>query len=198
MRPSELQPYQLMQMVADFLEQHAVAYRVVGSMASMAYGEPRFTNDVDMLVDLKLDLVAPFCSAFPPPDFYVSESAAREAILRRRQFNLLHIPSGFKVDLIVPMESEFSRLELSRGQRMTSEGEFSVWFGSAEDVLLNKLVFYRSGGSEKHLRDIASMLKIQRDRIDRSYVELWAAKLDVVAEWELVCQRMQSSADNSY
>ena len=196
MSAPELQPYQLMQIVADFLEGQGVSYRVVGSMASMSYGEPRFTNDVDILADLKLDGVAPLCAAFPPPDYYVSESAAREAILRRRQFNILHIPSGLKVDLIIPPDSDFARSELSRGRRLTSEGEFSVWFGSPEDVLLNKLVFYKSGGSEKHLRDIASMLKIQGDRIERTYIEQWATQLGVRAEWQLVCERRQECGDH--
>ncbi len=157
--------------MADFLEGQGVSYRVVSSMASMSYGEPRFTNDVDILADLKLDGVAPLCAAFPTPDYDISESAAREAILRWRQFNILHIPSGLKVDLIIPPDSDFARSELSRGRQLTSEGEFSVWFGSPEDVLLNKLVFYKSGGSDKHLRDIASMLKIQGDRIERTHIE---------------------------
>ncbi len=196
MSAPELQPYQLMQIVADFMEGQGVSYRVVGSMASMSYGEPRFTNDVDILADLKLDGVAPLCAAFPHPDYYVSESAAREAILRRRQFNILHIPSGLKVDLIIPPDSDFARSELSRGRRLTSEGEFSVWFGSPEDVLLNKLIFYKSGGSEKHLRDIASMLKIQGDRIERTYIERWATQLGVRAEWQLVCERRQECGDH--
>lgn len=192
MNASEFQPYELMQVVADFLEGQGVTYRVVGSMASMMYGEPRFTNDVDILVDLKPDRVAPLCAAFPPPDYYVSASAAREATLRRRQFNILHIPSGLKVDLIIPPDSEFARSELSRGRLLTSEGEFSVWFGSPEDVLLSKLVFYRSGGSEKHLRDIASMLKIQGDRIEVTYIEHWTAQLGVQTEWQLVCDQMRA------
>ena len=190
MNARDLQPYELMQVMADFLEGQGVSYRVVGSMASMAYAEPRFTNDVDILADLKLDGVAPLCVAFPPPDYYVSESAAREAILRKRQFNILHLPSGLKVDLIIPPDSEFARSELSRGRRLTSEGEFSVWFGSPEDVLLNKLIFYKCGGSEKHLRDVASMLKIQGDRIERTYIEQWVDRLGVRDEWQLVCDRI--------
>ena len=49
MTPSDLQPYELMQRMADFLERESVPYRVIGSIASIAYGEPRFTNDVDIL-----------------------------------------------------------------------------------------------------------------------------------------------------
>ena len=58
MKPSELQPQQLMQLLAAFFDSQSVTYRVVGSMASILYGEPRFTNDVDILVDLPVEKVA--------------------------------------------------------------------------------------------------------------------------------------------
>lgn len=189
--PAELQPFELMQIVAAFLERHGINYRIVGSLASMAYGEPRFTNDVDVLADLPTSIAAELCGAFPAPDYYVAESAVREAIARRRQFNILHIPSGLKVDVILPKDSDFSRMELTRGKRLTSEGEFSAWFGSPEDVILNKLIYFRSGGSEKHLRDIAGMFKLQSEKIDRSYIERWGAVLGVLTEWQLICNRLQ-------
>jgi hypothetical protein len=50
-------------------------------------------------------------SALSPPDYYVSESAALEAIRRTSQFNVIHIPSGLKVDVIVPKKSDFSDSE---------------------------------------------------------------------------------------
>src|SRR5215831_9835641 len=105
MSSADLQPHELMQIVADFFETHRIPYRVVGSMASMAYGEPRFTNDVDMVAELKQEHVAVLCAAFPAPDFYVSETAAREAVARRSQFNIIHPASGLKVDVIVPPDT---------------------------------------------------------------------------------------------
>jgi predicted nucleotidyltransferase len=59
MNPTELEPHQLMQRLADFMEAHEIAYRIVGSMASMVYGEPRFTNDVDIVVELRTEHVPP-------------------------------------------------------------------------------------------------------------------------------------------
>lgn len=192
MKPAELQPHELMQIVAEFFESQGIPYRVVGAMASMAYGEPRFTNDVDMVAELKLENVAALCAAFPPPDYYVSEQAVREAVTRRFQFNILHPASGLKVDVIVPPDTEFARSEARRIKRITSEGEYSAWFSSPEDVLLNKLLFYRLGGgvSDKHLRDIVGMMKVLQEKLDRSYIADWASKLGVTAEWQLVCDRL--------
>jgi hypothetical protein len=96
MNPVEMQPHELMQIVADFFESHGIDYRVVGSMASMAYGEPRFTNDVDIVADLPLDKVTELCGAFPAPDYYVSEQAARDAVPRR--FQVQHLASGLGLE----------------------------------------------------------------------------------------------------
>ena len=64
-----------MHLVAAFLEQQAIGYRGVGSLASMAYGEPRFTNIIDFLADIRLEHAAAFLQAFPPPEHYLSEAA---------------------------------------------------------------------------------------------------------------------------
>jgi hypothetical protein len=172
-----------MQRVASFLEGQRIAYRVVGSLASMAYGEPRFTNDVDILADVREGHVTALCRAFPSPEYYLSEPAIRQAIGNPGQFNIIHIPSGIKVDLIVSNGSEYARTELGRGRRLTSPGEFDVWFAAAEDVILNKLRYFKESGAEKHLRDIASMLKVQGTNIDRQYIGAWAPRLGVEAEW---------------
>jgi hypothetical protein len=188
MSPAELRPHELMQRVADFFESHGIAYRVVGSMASMAYGEPRFTNDVDIVAELKPEHAGQLCVAFPSPDYYLSPTAVSEAIARRSQFNIIHPASGLKIDVIVPPDTDFARSEASRIRRISSAGAYSAWFASPEDVLLYKLRYYRlSGGvSDKHLRDIASMIKLLRDRLDRDYITHWAGQLGVSAEWELV------------
>jgi hypothetical protein len=64
--PAEMQPHELMQIAADFFESQGIGYRVVGSLASMAYGEPRFTNDVDMVVELTRDKIAALSLHFRP------------------------------------------------------------------------------------------------------------------------------------
>ena len=195
MNPAELHPHELMQRMADFFESQGIAYRVVGSLASMAYGEPRFTNDVDIVAQLTLDKIGALNAAFPAPEYYLSESAAREAVARHLQFNIVHPASGLKVDVIVPPDTEFARSEAKRIRRITSEGEYSAWFGSPEDVLLNKLVYYQlsDGVSDKHLRDVAGMMKLLRENLDRDYIAEWAVKLGVAAAWELVRQRVDAA-----
>ena len=125
-------------------------------------------------------------------DHYLSDTAMRRAIQQAGQFNIIHIPSGIKVDMIVLKPDDYSRTEIQRGRRLASPGEFDVWFASPEDVILNKLVYYREGGSEKHLRDIASMLLVQGDSIDRAYIASWASRLEVLSEWQSLLERLET------
>lgn len=69
---------------------------------------------------------------------------------------------------------------------------YSAWFASPEDVLLNKLVYFKlsDGVSQKHLRDIAGMMKLQGQNLDRTYIVQWAERLDVQTEWQLICERV--------
>lgn len=195
MTPSELTPTQLLGIFAKFFESQQISYRVVGSMASMAYGEPRMTIDVDIVAELHAGNVPAIIAAFPAPEYYVSESAALEAIRRTSQFNVIHIPSGLKVDVIVPKKSDFSDSEQSRVRRLSDQSEFSAWYAAPEDVILNKLKYLKQSGgqSQKHVRDIGGMLKITGDQIDRDYIETWAAKLNVLDEWKLILMNINEA-----
>jgi hypothetical protein len=178
--------HQLLQSIANFFESEGIPYRVVGSMATIAYGEIRLTRDIDVLAAITPAVIPRICAAFAMPDFYVSEAAVRDALKRRSQFNIIHLSSGIKVDVIVPADEPFSRSEMSRGDKLITPGAYAAWFASPEDTILSKLVYYKMGESEKHLRDIAGVLRVQGERIDRAYIEHWAAQLEVVDEWRLV------------
>ncbi len=186
MSAADLKPWELLQKAADLFDSIQVPYRIVGSMAAMAYGEPRFTNDIDILVDLKLHHVDSLVEAFPEPDFYLSPEAARTAIRDRRQFNIIHFPSGLKLDIIQCKETAFGREDIQRGRRIAGDGAFDAWFATPENVIIVKLRYFKEGGSDKHLRDIRSILSIQGDLIDRAYVEHWGRQLDLLTEWQMV------------
>lgn len=187
---TELKPFELMQKAAIFFERLGILYRIVGSMASMAYSEPRFTNDIDILVDLREEHLEEIIQEFPAPDFYLSENAIREAIQNRHQFNIIHFPSGLKLDIIQRKNTEFGELDITLGQRLTSVGHYDAWFASPENLILVKLQYFQEGGSEKHLRDVASLLLVQGENIDRGYIMEWSKKIGVGEEWKLILNRI--------
>src|SRR4051794_32113644 len=149
---------------------------LVGSFASSAYGEPRFTQDIDIVLDLPAAQIPALCAAFPVPDFYVSESAVREAVQRRFQFNVLHTTSGNKIDFLLPRDDEWGRTQLGRRQRVRLLPDREGFAARPEDVILGKLWYFAEGGSDKHLRDIAGILRVSGDVVDRDDVGRWAAR----------------------
>ena len=183
---------ELLRHVVSVLEHLGVPYFVTGSVATAYFGEPRFTNDIDVVADLPLDRAGEFCGAFPAGEYYVSLPAVREAIVRRDQFNVIHPSSGLKIDVILPKDTPFDRSRLSRRLRVQPKAGYEAWFGSPEDVIVKKMDFYREGGSEKHLRDIAGVLKIMGNRIDRQYISDWSTRLGLGAIWEAILGRIGS------
>jgi hypothetical protein len=182
-------PSELLHFVVEALERIGLRYFVTGSVATIFFGEPRFTNDIDVVVDLPVEKIQQLCAAFPSPEFYLSEEAVRRAVSRRGQFNVIHPTSGLKVDVMVPADSPFNRSRFARAKRITPAPDFQATFSSAEDVILKKLEAYREGGSEKHLRDIAGVLKISGEHLDRGYIEDWADRLGTAEIWREVLKR---------
>jgi len=150
--------FELLCKIADALEKLRVPYIVVGSSASAAYGEPRFTNDIDVVADLHPQHVDSFCNEFPGPDYPLSRAAVESAIRTRFQFNLIHPASGLKVDFILSRADPYDQCQLQRARRVTQAPlTRAVQFASPEDVIVKKLEHFRLGESEKHIRDICGV-----------------------------------------
>lgn len=181
---------ELLTYVVSTLDRLAIPYMVVGSFASYAYGEPRFTQDIDIVLDLPAGGVPAFCDSFPAPEFYLSEPAVRDAVRTRFQFNILHPTSGNKIDCIFPSGNEWASSQLSRRRRLKLLEGVEAYVAGPEDVILGKLWYYTDGHSEKHLRDIAGILRISGDKVDRGNVGAWATKLGYSAIWNAILKKV--------
>jgi hypothetical protein len=123
----------------------------------------------------------------------VSAQAVANAIRSKHQFNVLHPDSGLKIDVIIASGSEFDRSRLSRRRRLQAFPDKTVCFAAPEDVILKKLAYFQEGGSEKHLRDIAGVLRVQGDKVDRTYIADWARRLGLSAQWQELLTRIEAS-----
>ena len=182
--------YDLLARVIEAFDGPQIPYLVTGSIASMAYGEPRLTNDINIVAGILEANIPGLLSAFPKEEFYLSEEAVRDAVRRRDQFNIIHPASGLKVDVMIRKDTAFDRSRFSRAQTIRPVGTYPAIFASPEDVIIKKMEYYREGGSEKHLRDIASMLRIGAADIDKAYVDEWAARLGLIPIWDAIKQRL--------
>jgi hypothetical protein len=181
---------ELQRRVVEVFEQLGIRYFVTGSIASIFFGEPRFTNDIDIVAEVEASHVAQLITLFPEDEFYVSADAIRHAIQHRTQFNIIHPTSGLKVDVMIPKQDELDRSRFERRLRIRPAPDFEVYYTSPEDLILKKLEYYEQGGSEKHLRDIAGILKSGRVQVDREYVTAWARRKGWDDVWEQILSQL--------
>lgn len=168
--------------VADALEALGVTYRVGGSVASSALGVGRTTLDVDIVADLPGRHVDAFI-ALLGQDFYADGDMMRDAIRRRASFNIIHIPTMMKVDIFVLKHRDFDLGAFERVTRaaISQHDDRTFPLTTAEDIILHKLEWFRLGDgvSERQWDDILGVMRIQRDALDRAYLERWARELGV-------------------
>jgi len=169
----------------DRLEQCGIPYMITGSVASMVYGEPRLTHDVDIVIELSLKEARRLASAFEEEQFYCPPLEAIEVEAGRRvrgRFNVIHHESGYKADLYLVGQDPLHRWAMA-GRVRVDLGGSPFWLAPPEYVIVRKLEYYREGRSEKHLRDIAAMLDVSGGQIDLAEVGEKVEELGLSREW---------------
>lgn len=182
--------FELLQKVVGVFERLGIPYLITGSVAAMAYGEPRLTNDIDIVAAIDEKHVKDLVMSFPSDEFYISEEMVREAIHCQGQFNIIHPTSGIKVDVIIKQDTPFDNSRFERLHRIYPAESYQANFAAPEDVIIKKMEYYKAGGSEKHLRDIAGILKISGEIVDWDYITEWAKRLELTEVWDAVREKL--------
>jgi len=164
-----------------------IRYMITGSVASIVYGEPRMTHDIDLVMELEFDDIERFGEAFPIETFYCPPTEVIKVELGRSyrgHFNLIHHETGFKADVYLRGRDSLHEWALNNRKKIDFEGE-SIWVAPIEYVILRKLEYFKEGKSEKHLRDIKGILTISADDIDFEELEKRVESLGLRREWQL-------------
>lgn len=175
---------ELLRHLVETMDALGIAYMIAGSQASIYYGEPRFTQDIDVVADIHESHVPGLLARFPAEQFYISEEAVREAIRTGGQFNIIHPAAGLKIDVMLKKDAPYDRAQFERRQRKSIAPDLDAYLATPEDIILYKMLYFSEGGSERHLRDILGMLRISGAAVDRTYVAEWAARLGLGTIWE--------------
>jgi hypothetical protein len=164
------------------LEMAGVRYAIGGSWASAAFGEPRMTNDVDVVVDFSPLSLDRFLGSLPN-EYFVDHEDARSALQLGRSFNVIYMPKPFKVDFFPAAAFPLGGLELDRAAPLaaTEISDVPVPVVTPEDILLAKLHWFRMGGEVSNVqwRDIQGIVRSRRHSMDRAYLKDTASAVGV-------------------
>jgi len=169
--------------VIEVLSRLQIPYMIGGSVAAIAYGEPRMTLDMDVVVDIT-PAQARSLSRSLGPEYYILLESILEAINSQGHFNIIQSEAGVKVDFYIMKKDEFGLSEFKRKRNEAFDENTSAVFASPEDIIIKKLEWFKMGESQKHLIDIKGILKYSKDKLELKYIDKWAAKIGVWETWQ--------------
>lgn len=176
-------PRTLLINIAGIFDELSLPYLITGGMAVSVWGRPRFTADIDIVVEIKPSDIKGLVKALKGLGRagYIDEDTAGEIVRKGGEFNFIDGITGIKVDFWVSSNGDF---DLSRFKRRSAKKILGqkIYFTSPEDLILSKLKWFKESGSNRHLEDAESVLKISGDDLDMGYLREWAKKLGVMNE----------------
>lgn len=159
-----------------------VRHYIGGSVASTMHGAIRSTMDVDVVCDLRADQVEAFLAAFGA-DVYLSQAAVRQAVEKRSCFNVIHLPTAYKVDVFVSRGRPFDVAAMERAipLPLAAGRETTVPVATPEDSIVAKLEWFRIGDetSERQWQDVSRLVALHGDVLDLAYMRRMAESVGV-------------------
>src|SRR5262245_53092522 len=182
MPPTRSESLDVLREAAAVLREMGITHALGGSMASSLYGEPRQTQDADILAEPFPDREEEFESHFGEA-YYVNIESIRDAIRIHSSFNIINLQVGFKIDIFIQDERPFDYEALRRRveQPLSEKAGDAMWVLTPEDVILSKLDLYRIGAetSQQQWADVLGVVRVQAGRLDDTYLEHWANELSL-------------------
>jgi hypothetical protein len=156
-----------------------IPYYITGGVAAIAYGEPRTTQDLDVVLSIQRADISELVHALEKAGFYVP--GVEDVVSGRMQtLQITHIESIARADLVIAAGDEFDRIKFERRQQYEIPGGVEVYLASPEDVILNKIRWGQRSQSEKQWRDVLGILKTQGEDLDYAYLIQWASRLNIL------------------
>jgi hypothetical protein len=177
-----------LRLVIEALNAAGVEYLIGGAIAEWAWGEPRATQDLDLVVNIPIKAINKLSKELKKRDMLIPAEIILDTILEERAdipINAIHMHSGLKADLYPVREEDELRQSAFQRRELVDYGPpiGKVYIHSPEDLILYKLMYFGLSQQSKHSRDIAAILKSKRNELDMSYIEQWVARFGLSSLW---------------
>ncbi len=169
--------------VIDVLEALGIEYFIWGGVAVALYGEPRFTRDMDVVIRLPLGRVEQMARLLKEDGYYVSVESIRDAVAHHFYFNVIHLETNIKVDFSVATPDPILQWAFEHRQIKPFDEFRQAAYIPPESAILTKLRAYADSGSERHLRDIESILRVSGDVLDLAYIDQATIRMGLFEQW---------------
>ncbi len=176
-------------LVIEALQAAGVEYMVGGALALWAWGEPRSTMDLDLMISVPVEAISGLSAELKERDMLLPPDIILDAVIAERSnipLNAIHLYSGFKADLYLLFPNDnLGQMAFSRRKQVDLGPHYgALYVHSPEDLILYKLWYYRISRQTKHPRDIYAILIAQEDHIDLDYIQEWVTRLGLSSVWE--------------
>lgn len=187
-----MDPKELLIKVTDILHDLKIPYAVTGGFAVTIWGVPRYTADIDIIIELVDKNIKPLAKQLLAIDkeVYADEGMMKEALLYHGEFNFIHPQTGLKVDFFVQDDQPYNKLKFKRAVLRDNYGR-GISFISPEDLILGKLRWSKESGSEKQQEDIKNVLRNNKLKLDMDYIRGWAEKHDTIDKLEQLIEQVK-------
>lgn len=178
-----------LKLILDALKASKVEYLIGGAIAEWAWGEPRATQDLDIVINLPVKAIGRFSKELEKRNMLVPADIILDTMMEDRAdipLNAIHMYSGLKADLYLMRDGDELRQSAFQRRLLLDYGPpiGEVYIHSPEDLILYKLMYLGLSGQPKHARDIAAILKAKKDQLDYGYIESWVVRLGLNSVWQ--------------
>ncbi len=178
-----------LKIILETLEATRVEYLIGGAIAEWAWGEPRATQDLDIVINLPIKAVGRFSKELERRNMLVPADIILDTMMEDRAdipLNAIHIYSGLKADLYLMRDGDELRQSAFQRRIKVDYGPpiGEVFVHSPEDLILYKLMYLGLSGQPKHARDIGAILRAKKEQLDYGYIEKWVNRLGLNSVWK--------------
>ncbi len=188
---------EFLKMILYVLEKSGIDYMIGGAVAVWPWGEPRSTQDIDIVIQLGVEHINTLSKELEKVEIFLPPDIIMENLYETRgdlPINAIHGTSGYKAEMFLVREGdELRKAAFQRRVKVDFGPEVGeIFIHTPEDLIIYKMLYYSLSQQTKHIRDIGSILKTMGEKLDREYIKKWAEEKQLISIWQEILQELDN------